>query len=178
MVIIKIVTFDLRPQVQLRNRGWISNLWWMVPIIVWLRLFLWFHTQYAVQCIFWVVSEHVGRHYSSGSGPELFVCSSLWLGSSIMVLLIAASVLQRFSLEMCEDLAPNFSFALQKTKQTTSASVPCASYQQRMPGSGSRMLDTACVCQCACTYKRNLIPGNILHRPMEAFFKLERTADS
>lgn len=104
----------MRPQVRLWNKGRVSNLWWMVPIIVWLRLFLWFHTQYAVQCIFWVISECVGRLFFSGSGPELFVCSSLWLGSSIMVLLVAVPVLQRFLSEMCQDLAPNFSFVFKK----------------------------------------------------------------
>lgn len=146
----------MRPQVQLWNKGRVSNLWWMVPIIVWLRLFLWFHTQYAVQCIFWVVSECVGRLFFSGSGPELFVCSSLWLGLSIMVLLVAVPVLQRFLSEMCQDLAPNFSFVL---KKPTSMSVSCTSYQQRMSGSGRRMLDvvlesSACVQVCIWTYIR------------------------
>lgn len=86
----------------------------MTPIIVWLRLCLWFHTQYAAQWIFWVVSGCVGRHFTLGSGPELFVCSSLLLGSSIMVWLIAAPILQRFLSEMCQDLAADFSFVFLK----------------------------------------------------------------
>lgn len=69
-----------------------------------------------------------------------------------MVLLIAAPILQRLLSEMCQDLAPDFSFVL---KKTTSTSVSCASYQGMMPGRG--MLNTVlgssvCVEACICVY--------------------------
>lgn len=153
LAIIKIVTFDLGPQVQLGNKGQVSNLWWMVPITVWLGLFLWLHTQYAVQCIFRVVWWCVGRHFSLGSSPVLFVCSTLLLGSSITGLLIAAPVLQRFLSEMCQDLSHNFSFVFKKQSnkpnQNKNSSFVHGSYQRRVPGSGRGMFDSArkqCVC--------------------------------
>lgn len=152
----------MRPQVQLWNKGQVSNLWWMVPITVWLGLFLWLHTRYAVQCIFQVAWWCVGRHFSLGSSPAPFICSTLLLGSSIMGLLIAAPVLQRFLSEMCQDLSPNFSFVLKtnkqnKPKQKLYFSFVHSSYQRRVPGSGRGMFDSARK-QCVCVSAQ--IPGH------------------
>lgn len=105
----------------------------------------------SAQCILWVLSECVGRHFSLGSGPKLFVCSGLWLGSSIMVLCLVPLVSKEFFQSCVRTWHPIFQLF-----SKTSVSVSCTSYQHRMPDSGRRMLDTVvesslCVQVCICT---------------------------